>query len=763
MKNMAAAVIMLVCLSVFGANPAVREAWIVSGNGNRIFFRMVLPAVEGTFPVVVLTAGGLGASAAMVLQPDYTCLAEDGFIVAGFNPQGRGEGPERSEGTEDWNGFIHQDDLKAVIEYLATLPQTDPANIGVLSQSYGVTLAAGCLGRHPELPVKYFIDLEGPSDSFVTMKDPWLLDADPANDVTAQTYALFGHYSTAMDPAPENAAWWSEREAARFMGSMRCRYLRLQAQWDHAQPPNDRYPDGFDRPPLWFQNKHAVDLVNAAVSGGAPWVRCNLPLEGNTPGASFSHEIPPLTVPGWAKDDGTLVFAAIRAMAEMPPLQIHDRPSERPADRSDFNASAFGIFGAYALEYAAFERAMHLDPEAYWAWADGHFDALGARWTRSNLQLMWDAVEPSLGGGYVWDNEFHTDDVIRHVCASGKTHWLGVFHEGGESVGGTDRPPLRNPLDYPEQYGAFVEAAVGRYKDCVGWWQIGNEIPGWIHSGRDAADYAAWVRNLVSHARAADPQARFVLMAPTQAFTLDPFLTQVLEALNGGGWFDAVDLHHWGRAQDVAMTALPAVRAALDAAAYPLAQIWSCEHGTWVGRPTGQPYQSEEDQAVSLVQRVVVNRAAGLAKLFWNNLMEWTSFGGDPGSIFNGMGLIGDGVGREEDPCGLDRPRIAYYTYRTLARATDHPAVPLPPWEPSSGAYIYPYEALWGPVYVAWSDASNTEVSLLCPSGRCEVTGLIGDELGHQERHFVEADEQGNVRVTLGPHPVMVTGSFPLH
>lgn len=41
-------------------------------------------------------------------------------------------------------------------------------------------LGAGCAGRHPEIPIKYIVDGEGPPESFVTCHEPRALDNDPS-------------------------------------------------------------------------------------------------------------------------------------------------------------------------------------------------------------------------------------------------------------------------------------------------------------------------------------------------------------------------------------------------------------------------------------------------------------------------------------------------------------------------------------------------------------------------------------------------------
>lgn len=57
----------------------------------------------------------------------------------------------------------------------------------------------------------------------------------------------------------EDDPWWAEREALNFIADVQVPYQRIQSQKDHVQP----------------QNTHAIEIVNAAVAGGLPWVRLN--------------------------------------------------------------------------------------------------------------------------------------------------------------------------------------------------------------------------------------------------------------------------------------------------------------------------------------------------------------------------------------------------------------------------------------------------------------------------------------------------------
>ncbi|MBC8274101.1 MAG: hypothetical protein H8E40_03940 [Chloroflexi bacterium] len=108
--------------------------------------------------------------------------------------------------------------------------------------------------------------------------------------------------------------FWKEREADKFIGKFQGKYLRLQATWDHSQPPNklSEIPL-FHKPPLWWQGKHTADMVNAAVNGGVPWVRVNLPEQGNHVNKTYDADHQPVYLPGELKDKPW----SVRAVLEM--------------------------------------------------------------------------------------------------------------------------------------------------------------------------------------------------------------------------------------------------------------------------------------------------------------------------------------------------------------------------------------------------------------------------------------------------------------
>jgi hypothetical protein len=354
------------------------------------------------------------------------------------------------------------------------------------------------------------------------------------------------------------------------------------------------------------------------------------------------------------------------------PLFIESAPSHIP-----YESSRFGIFGAYALEYDWFMGQMGFDASEYWDWVDGHFEHLGAHWTRSNTQLIWELIEPDLDGNYVWEIPTNPDGVITNVCDSpAEVNWLGCIHVG------MGRDGLRNPLDHPARWQNFLKAVVDRYNGDgnndlnsnvrVKYWQLGNEIFSLIDAGLTPEEYAEIVALSETAIRSVDPEAKICLIAPTTGKHVDPFLEQSIRAIaDQEVLFDVIDIHHWDTAKQYKMDAVQLYRQLLDNLNYGNVEIWSCEHGTWCYQPDHVPAQTKTEQARSLVKRYLWNCANGLDKLFWNNLMEWHGFGGQAGSIFNAIGLVGDGSFCGEPPAEFNHLRKAYHSYQKLAEDID--------------------------------------------------------------------------------------------
>ena len=244
---------------------------IPSLNGNKIAIRIKKPEGDGPFPVLIGVAGGDGMYAFQSALP--TRLLERGIMTVDFASQGRGE----SEGDDNHYGFVHQDDLKAIVDFVNKLSFVQKDNIGLLSYSYGVVLATGALARYPEMPVAFLIDWEGPS---CPGKD---LQRGLAND-EAWVYETIRFFNNGRELAPEelshfllhggsifDEAYWAERDASRFAADIPCPYLRVQFDQDHVQGSS---------------KAHMIAIINAATMNSGQWTRCN----DNPPNIIYSEE-----------------------------------------------------------------------------------------------------------------------------------------------------------------------------------------------------------------------------------------------------------------------------------------------------------------------------------------------------------------------------------------------------------------------------------------------------------------------------------------
>lgn len=233
---------------------------IPSLNGNQIAIRIINPEGNGPFPALIGVAGGDGQHLFNAgLGPD---IQEMGIVAVDFAPQGRGA----SEGQDDHHGPIHQDDLKAVVDFVSSLSFVQQDNMGILSHSYGVVLATGALSRHPEMPVAFLLDVEGPACPGRDLvrglenNEPWAEQAvrlfGGKDDLSPEEYAEFELHGGAIS----DEAYWSERDAARFAEDLPCPYLRVQFDRDHVQGTS-KY--------------HMMEIINAATEHSGQWTRCN--------------------------------------------------------------------------------------------------------------------------------------------------------------------------------------------------------------------------------------------------------------------------------------------------------------------------------------------------------------------------------------------------------------------------------------------------------------------------------------------------------
>lgn len=258
----------LLMASLAGGVESQEFSFINPTSGAKLWGIVFHPAdvEEGRrYPAVVIIPGGLGFGSEALRTPEPRIIAQAGFVVGYFDPDGRG----KSKGEEDWNGKVQQDGLHAFLKLIYDLPFVLKHNIGVLTSSYGIALGAGTLGRYPDdPPVRYLIDIEGPSDRFYVTKFNH-----------PRFVRFFGHTT-------DDEEWWAEREAVRWIKHIRCAYLRVQHLHDHVHGPD---------------KGHAIAMINAATNvkfggqGESPWTRINGP--ENRPNSVYTEETPPIWLP----------------------------------------------------------------------------------------------------------------------------------------------------------------------------------------------------------------------------------------------------------------------------------------------------------------------------------------------------------------------------------------------------------------------------------------------------------------------------------
>jgi len=225
----------------------VEEVWLTAPTGNKIYCHLHYPNLRQKMPAIALVNGGygFGCNAGAV---NSVMLAERGFVVMDYHPEGRG----KSEGEENRNGPIHQDDLKTVIEYLSNNRRVDSGNIGVVTESFGISTGAGCLARYHGLNVKYLLDIEGPHSVW------GVRDISRRMRERRQTTDRDGRVSPADE---EDEEYRRQREALTYIGKIKVPYWRVQGENDHALGEH--------------VYGHAIALLNGATEGDSPWTKLN--------------------------------------------------------------------------------------------------------------------------------------------------------------------------------------------------------------------------------------------------------------------------------------------------------------------------------------------------------------------------------------------------------------------------------------------------------------------------------------------------------
>ncbi|GDX81089.1 hypothetical protein LBMAG42_29000 [Deltaproteobacteria bacterium] len=210
-------------------NPATGAKWAVYAT---------FPSGAGPFPAVVFVPGGQQHAFENTLSAEgERKFNRAGIAVVRYDAEGRGQ----SEGQDDHSGPVQQAGLRAMIDWAVAQDKIADDQVGVVTYSAGLMLAAPALVTGPH-KAKFLFDWEGPPS-----KD-FLRGCWPGGDGVA-----FRH--PCVDPA-----YWAERDALIALPKLTIPYWRMQASVDHHGGTS---------------HGHVSSAVEAAASGVAPWVRLN--------------------------------------------------------------------------------------------------------------------------------------------------------------------------------------------------------------------------------------------------------------------------------------------------------------------------------------------------------------------------------------------------------------------------------------------------------------------------------------------------------
>ncbi len=221
------------------ATASVPATFVTSpATGEKVAYFVMTP--EGTGPwTAVVVIPGLNSDAKQALVPGFTgAFTREGMAVVAFDPPGLGQ----SGGQNDNGGKLAQSALLATLD--AVSKDKRFSAVGVVSRSYGVTTATGAMARNAH-PAKFLVDWEGPPDRERS------IGCRDANSQPPERLRQLGF------GACNDEVYWADREAIEFVGKLGVPYQRVQTERDHVHP----------------DNQHAIDMVQAALAGGVPWVR----------------------------------------------------------------------------------------------------------------------------------------------------------------------------------------------------------------------------------------------------------------------------------------------------------------------------------------------------------------------------------------------------------------------------------------------------------------------------------------------------------
>jgi len=479
-------------------------------------------------------------------------------------------------------------------------------------------------------------------------------------------------------------------------------------------------------------------------------------------------------------------------------------PQLQPSVLSKYKDSPFGFHPGYVGPEDAYKN-IPLPPEYFLRVSLSYEYAkdIGVNWDRPGMYLP---VPPPPESGFTWQQL--TDRVYSNVPTSMKifanidvrawaiTKPLPIPDELRSLT--VWIPPLTTLELVDEQcYLKFVKELVERYdgdgfndmpnlKNPIKYWQIDNELPGlppsfplskpgdkisfskpedkeWLDASIN--NYAHILEITSKIIKSQDPTAKVAIagmagIAPESEELFRVYYLEVLKKLNGK-YVDIFDYHAYGPWK-LAKDLYRIIRQGLDSAGYKNTEIWITETGSYNGQPRGMALQTEKDQAIDLVRRLIYPLTFGVKKVFW----AWCVVDDARSEGADGhMGLVYNGYGPGNPGYGVKK--LSYYTYKKMIEVLEgNDWNNIQTVQESNGIYVYKFTKQGKSIWVAWndnaqekeiaiSDISVKQVKIIEAVPKYE-SGKEIEDYNTAFKTYAKAVMDSNVKISLGDIPVFV-------
>lgn len=209
-------------------------------SGASLAVYLALPDGPAPHRAVVMVPGGLHPAGNDVSQGGINKLLRENIAVLQFDADGRGQ----STGEEDYNGPKQQAGVRAVIKWLEARDDIEDGGVGVVSYSFGISMATGALAGG-ETGAKFLVDWEGPPSS------KWMEGC--RDNPTGENPGVGNHKC-------DDTEFWSTRQAVNFVSLLKVPYIRIQTSVDHhGHSDKDK----------------VYEIMDAVGKGHLPWFQMN--------------------------------------------------------------------------------------------------------------------------------------------------------------------------------------------------------------------------------------------------------------------------------------------------------------------------------------------------------------------------------------------------------------------------------------------------------------------------------------------------------